>query len=847
MNKNKIVTISLVLLLSFFVIFLRARLISLSGINKIARSEVYNDSLEKIKNKVDERYADFPGKKRAKLISQSYKDYLKQNKHSIQEKIKEKAREKKAFYQNDNNHTYLFGIDSYYWLRLIDNLINKGHIGDSIVDGKNYDDLIDMPIEQSFSRSIHIILGSFIYKIFGFLNLDIDYEFGLYFIPLLFSVLLVFFTFFITKLMCKSNTAAFFATIAVSLAPLLLHRTTGEWLDTDIYNVFFPLLIFWSFLFVFKSANTAKKSLGLAVFAFACALYASIWQGWWFILDLLIISGFIFIVNDYFSEGKDKALFKKNILWIVYLFISGIILVGLFNGKESFFSFISEPGKMIFALKSIPKDNWPNVFLTVGELKKINPYTMAKELGGVPIFFVTIIGSIYLVLSKKILRDKELGIGFFCLFIWLSTLYYASLSAVRFALLMIVPLGIMFGIVFDKAIREIFVISLRFSKKIHFLIMGALVLIIYLFVSFYVTRSIDIISSKFPMMNDAWYKSLTFIKSDSDKNTIINSWWDYGHWFKAVAQRPVLFDGKTQNSPVAFWMAKVLTTDDEEEAIGILRMLDISKNKAFDLLESYGLTHVKAINILRDIVKLPQEDARQYLGEVLDKEKTQEVISLLYSSNMPSAYFIASYDMIGKMRSISHIGNWDFQKGDIWIHLSGSRPTESINYLKKEYGYTQEKARGLLADLSLLNDQDALGWISKISNIRLNSLSNKFKKEENLLLFDNGLVLDLSNFNAYICRGLDIDIGIPYSVVYAKDAVLQEKVLDESNLDYSALIFEDEEGSYKCVFLDKDLTQSMFIRMYFYRGEGLKYFKKVLQEKTPEGNSVYIYNIEWQG
>jgi dolichyl-diphosphooligosaccharide--protein glycosyltransferase len=375
--------------------------------------------------------------------------------------------------------------------------------------------------------------------------------------------------------------------------------------------------------------------------------------------------------------------------------------------------------------------------------------------------------------------------------------------------------------------------------------LGILILIVCLFTSFYVKRSIEIATFKIPMMNDAWQKSLVFIKDNTNKDAIINSWWDYGHWFKAIAQRKVLFDGKTQNSPVAYWMAKALITNDEDEAVGILRMLDISRNKAFELLDSYGLSHSKIVDTLLKAVKLSRIEAYQCLEEEFDKEKVEKVMPLLFNSNTPQACFIASYDMIGKMRAISHIGNWDFQKGEIWLHFLGSAPMDFLNYLKKEYGYTKEQISILLRDLKMLNDRDALGWISRASSINLDSVSNKFKKDNNLLIFDNGLVLDLSNFNAYLLRGQGVDIGIPYSVVYLENGALKETKLEKSNLDYSVLLLSDEKDSYKCIFLDKDLAKSMFVRMYFLKGEGLKYFKKLITEKTPEGNFIYTYNIEW--
>jgi len=842
MKKRRLVAFGLILSLCLFVVFLRINFLSLPALDKIARSEVYGKVWEEVKAGADKEYANVPQKKKDSLTLKLYDSYLKQNKHFLQDEIRQKTAEKKDFYRNDKGHTYVSGVDSYYWLRLIDNLIHKGHIGDSVKDGQDYDELVGMPIEKSLSRSMHLILGSLLYKFFGIFHLDIDYDIGFYFIPLLFSALLVIFAFLVTKMLRRSNLAAFLSATAICLSPLLLQRTMFEWLDTDIYNVFFPLLIFGAFLSVFKSGSTFKKGLGLLVFSLSCAFYASVWQGWWHIFDLLILCGALFILGD-FSETKDKALFKGNMLWILLLFISGAALSGIINGKESFFSFFSGPRSIISALKDVPTDNWPNVFLTVAELKKISPYELAMEAGGIAAFFAAILGSAYLVFSDKILRDRKFGIGYFCMFIWLGVMYYVSLNALRLALLLVVPLGLMFGIAVDALTRKIFNFSRRFSKKIHFAIVGILALAIYHLFSSYVIRAADISYLRAPLMNDAWYKSIEFIKNDSADDAVINSWWDYGHWFKAIAGRKVLFDGKTQNSPVAYWVARALISNNEDEAVGILRMLNVSKNKAFDVLESYGFSHVAIVDMFNDILKLKESDARVYLAKIMDKNKVDELISFLYAEKMPPVYFVASFDMAAKIRAISHIGNWDFKKGDIWLSLKAN-PLQSLDYVSGKYGYTKEEARVLLRDLMLFDNREALGWVSKVDDIYSNLLSNKSKKAGNLVIFDNGATLDLSNYNVYISRGLDVDIGIPYSVVYLKGDTLAENIQKENNLSYSVLLFSDGDA-YKNIFIDKNLAKSMFIRMYFLRGESLKYFKKAHEEKTPEGNYIYVYKIEW--
>src|SRR3989338_11276531 len=93
-------------------------------------------------------------------------------------------------------------------------------------------------------------------------------------------------------------------------------------------------------------------------------------------------------------------------------------------------------------------------------------------------------------------------------------------------------------------------------------------------------RSNSVANQDAPIINDAWHNSLISIRDNSNKTAIITSWWDFGHHFKALAERPVTFDGTTQGSPQAHWVGQILRTDDEELAVGILRMLDCGGNNA---------------------------------------------------------------------------------------------------------------------------------------------------------------------------------------------------------------------------------------------------------------------------
>jgi len=840
---DRLVALGLIIIISFFMFHLRMYAISLPDLDYAAKVELNSEMRGLIRDEVDNYYPGLPLKERKKIIEKEFKRSIKENKEAVERKIEKKASEKKSFYRNSAGSTYMFGIDSYYWLRLTKNLIQKGHIGDRIIGKTNHDDLIDMPIEDSLSKSIHLWMGKFIYNIYNFLKIEADANTGFYAIPVIFSLLLAIFSFLITKMICGSNIAAFFASMAINLCPMVLQRTTGEWFDTDIYNVFFPLVIFGAFVFVFYYKDIIKRILGLVLFCVLSALYAAVWQGWWFIFDLLLICGVVYFL----LEEADAKQLRNNLFWLLILFISGLASVWLYTGKESAMSFIFAPKELIFALKSVPSDNWPNIFLTVAELRKISPYRLARELGGLVVFFVSIVGTLYFILVEKIIRNRKTGLGYFVLSIWLGVLYYVSINAIRFAILLVVPLGILFGLTIDAVIRKTLVLSRKLSKKIYFLTLGLVVIMVCLLLSFYVKRSFAICFPKRPMINDAWHKSITYIKDHSAQDAYINTWWDYGHWYKAIGERRVLFDGKTQNSPIAFWMAKVLITDNEEEALGILRMLNLSKNKSFDLLKSFDLKHLKCVKILRDLASINnKEKAQRYLGDHLDKDKIDQLIPLLYQKEMPEVYFIASYDLVAKMPAISLIGNWDFDRADLWINFSNKSMPDFVNYLSKDRGFPKEEIRKSVDMLSQFDKDRVRFWISKSNMIDYRSRSENYKKEGNIMMFDNDVVLDFEKKRAFRLRGKYKPIGIPKSFLFIdEEGNLQERTFEDNTVGYSVMLLEKGSDRYDTILLDPELAKSVFVQMYLLKGETLKYFSLVHKESTVEGNNIYVYKVNW--
>ena len=78
-----------------------------------------------------------------------------------------------------------------------------------------------------------------------------------------------------------------------------------------------------------------------------------------------------------------------------------------------------------------------------------------------------------------------------------------------------------------------------------------------------VASAYGISSTVVPGTDDSMVSSLQWIENNTANNTVITSWWDFGHLFTYEANRPVTFDGSSQNSPRAYWVGKALLTSNE--------------------------------------------------------------------------------------------------------------------------------------------------------------------------------------------------------------------------------------------------------------------------------------------
>jgi len=813
----------------------------------LATHDVYGEERAALSNSVRDKYPGMPAQAQAKVVGQLFKDTLRSEGDQIRLEISRKADEYKQHFKDPEGRVYVNGIDSYYFLRLLDNLLKTGDVGVKIVNGIGHDDLVLSPVDPVTKKNVHLWLGLIFYKIAHFFNKDIPLQEAVFYLPLSLSVVLAVFSFYVARQLGANDLGAFFASITVNLSPFFLGRSVGEWFRTDIYNVLLPLLVFGTFLFALRAAGILRRLFFCGLSGLFLAFYASTWKGWWNIFDIMLLSGLLFLWNKKLSADETEESnqhLKVQATCFGFFFIFSTLFTVLLNGFSVWKDFIAEPLRLSTILKITPHTVWPNVYLTVAELNPTTPSGIVNLLGGNLFFFSAMFCLIYILLVERGIRDDRLGFGILVLVFWILSTFYAGLEAMRFVLLLVVPVGLSFGLAVTKTyqlIEEKAPVYLR-QKAVVLLRLGAT----GLFSAFLVfdMHSIHLqLLNTYPSMNNYWYDTLTAIKNKTSPDAIIDSWWDFGHWFKSVGQRRVLFDGMTQDTPYAYWVANALLTDDEEEAVGILRMINTNDNKAADLLEQEaGFSASKAVAVIKKAVRLDRESCRKYLSGEVPGEKVDRLMGFLFPEKLPEVYFIVSSDMLVKIGPISYIGNWDFEKVDAYFKGKSLTKDDFYAYLMKNYNLTQGQAEERFLEVSFLSSREAKVLFSKYLGF-FSGLSPA-KEDGKLLFFDNGLVVDLDNHHAYVASPYPERRGRLKSLVYPEDGQLKEEVFKDPDLFYSALMFKDQE-QYKSVFLDTALARSMLVRLYLLQGKGLKHFKLWHKEVDDKDNAIYTYEIVW--
>ena len=684
---------------------------------------------------------------------------------------------------------FLTEMDSYYHLRMTRDIMDRGVPGGEYKDNEAWDTLSYAPYGRSAAdyKPLMAYIAIASKKILSRFA-EVTLEKVVYWQGAVLSVLVVIPVFIMAYRLGGFITALVSSVLACINYGYFVHTIPGFY-DTDTILSTVSCLFFLSAVLLASAfeKKTFFKSALLFFLASLCLLIMS-WNAYALFVGVLTVSLVIYAV----LVKRNTAGSFKRVLTLA-LGMIGLIFLSILIFDRSFFANMFSQATSVFAGG---RGIFPDALVSVSEMKK--PVIIAggftglfqmKVLSGTAIGVVNAVGGAIPCISAAVMcimliRDivkKKFRFDHILLAVWYFAAFVLAFRSWRFIMLFAVPVALLSGLFAGWLIG-----LMREKRMMDYKVYAAMILLLMMFPTLYgAYRSAG---DSHPSVNMSFYDSMKKIKLDSDRDTILASWWDYGYFFEEKAQRRTIFDGGSQNGMRVYWIGKALSCADEDLSYNIIRMLSGEGDKATEeMIKAFGETK-ETLFLMTRLLSGTKEEARAGLEEkgvsVTDSER---IVSLLFPEADEEVLCLISRDMYSIAQWFYTLGTWGEEGVDTSDYSMTMKPTEV------------DPVRGQAV------------W-------RYNPKGEPF----NLMLTpENG------SFEAHI-DAVNVGASVPAvdRVVVKNGADIREIPMEKpSESDGEWVVYLEKNGDRTMMtVMTAGLYDSVFGRLYFRNGAGLEHF-----------------------
>jgi hypothetical protein len=768
-----------------------------------------------VAQQIDRQFPDMPAYQKEALIKKQFDEVLRKDKDKVRKAFDDLGL--KILEQEGGEKHYLQESDSYYFLALTQNVLDQGTISSAVKGSKYFNDLMLAPIGYWQPNTWHPYIGATVYKIVKFFKPDADVMYGVGFTPLFLLPLVIAAFLFACRGLGCSWPSALTAAVFFVLAPIYLKRSTYGWYDDDTYSVLFPILALAFLFYALRYWGQAKKAVFYAIgCALAIVLYSRFWMGWGFLTGLIFAGLLVILIK---RQILRDAPVPDTLKFSGILFTAMAVGVLAMFGLKDVIEIISVSWGELLKFTAPQFKDWPDLFIVVGELKRLSVGAVINETGGI-IPFTGALG-ILAYAAVNLFRKRTIDEAILILAIFLAATFIMSLSALRFTVLCVTPVSLLFAIALEKIwqTRERFILAVP-KKAVAWILVC--IFLLSLLIPWQASKT-SIRSLLNPIFNSAWDRALTKLREQTPTDSVIDTWWSPGHFVKAVAKRRVSFDGATIKGDVAYWLTRVYLSQSEEEALGILRMLNTSSNSAAEYLQKSGLPLSKAVPFLSTALKMNKDKARTFYSAAMPAKETAELLALTHGTPPPS-YLLIYNEIVEGNVLLGYIGKWDFEK------------VERLNREPELLKQVPSKASPKYIDFI---------WSLVGGPFHQSDTLSPVVQKDNEILFSDGVKVNTADMTAEVSSP-KFGSGIPHSILYLDNDKVREKELADATLNYSVLFFREDNGSPRAVLMDRVLANSLIMKLYYFDGKGFKYFRPFAKERDITGRTkIFIYEVIW--
>lgn len=742
---------------------------------------------------------------------------------------------------------FLLEVDPYYYLSQTERILRTGRFADQTRGREFLNPMTLAPNGYWYPMDLHPQIGACLVRAVRLLLPAIHTVAVVRWVPLLAALAaLAVFAVFCRRIAGITGWPGFLGLAYLMMCPMFLKRSLVGWYDTDPYNVLFPLAAIAGLFAAFgPAASVRSRWIGAAGAGAAFALHALFWRGWLipFLVFFLFVAAGLAIPRRFRPADLTVRLQTLLLLPIALL---PFLVIGAVWGLAGLRQEAASAAEFARGFLQPGFKPWPDVFITVGELKPMGFWRLAQLLGGA-FWVIAAVGGLALAILRRFRApDGEpsrilplivlLGASCVCLAV--------SVRIQRFAILAAAPLAAAMPFAWEEWRRRaaeflpvLFAPHAAQAVAARFRLIWAAATIAAL--AFLGARAHAEIVHFYPLYNPTWDRMMQQVRDRTPQDAIVTSWWSPGHFLTSMGQRRVTFDGSSQNEPQAYWTANLFLENSERNALGILRMLDTSGNAAVEHLTSRGSSIADAVELIRSIVPLSRRDAREKLTRRFSAEAADALLDLTHGrTSPPPAYLFVYNHMIEQALALEFIGRWNFRKAEAFEKYLREQPEEVDHRLLTRATPQNTKLLWTLSERPTFYESEGY----QVANDGTHAV------------FSNGVRVNLKTWEAEI-RGNARVNGRPSSVFRINDRnELIETPVERPTLTISVLLIEDApakaggKSTYRSVIMGRRFAGSIAMRLYYLGGRGLKLIRPTaLEDSAADRTRLGLFEVDWKG
>ena len=176
------------------------------------------------------------------------------------------------------------------------------------------------------------------------------------------------------------------------------------------------------------------------------------------------------------------------------------------------------------------------------------------------------------------------------LVLWAGSGFYAGLSAIRSTMLLTPALCVLSAVAVsewmalvsrERSLRDLEASRSRdakeaIRKELRLAKIGSplVALSLLLLMTPSILMGIELVQGRGALLGQGWYDALTWLNRETPVDSILLSWWDYGHWITSVAKRRCVTDGSTTDFQ-AIQSTALAYLSPEDKAVEIFERYDV--------------------------------------------------------------------------------------------------------------------------------------------------------------------------------------------------------------------------------------------------------------------------------